>query len=215
MRRERRYAGHVGFYDDRVVPHLVHLACGMSALTPLRERACAPLSGRMLEVGFGSGLNVGLYPDTVTEVAAVEPSDVGWRMAADRVAGSSVPIERSGLDGQKLPFDDESFDTALSTFTLCTIPDLRAALTEIRRVLRPGGTLGFLEHGLAPDEKVRRWQHRLEPIQKRLVGGCHLTRDVRAELTAAGFTLGTVDAFYQPGGPKPHGALSLGTAQPA
>lgn len=215
MRRERRYAGRVGFYDDRVVPHLVHLACGMSALTPLRQRACAPLSGRMLEVGFGSGLNVGLYPDTITEVAAVEPSDVGWRMAADRVAESSVPIERSGLDGQKLPFEDDSFDAALSTFTLCTIPDLRAALTEIRRVLRPGGTLGFLEHGLAPDEKVRRWQHRLEPIQKRLVGGCHLTRDVRAELTAAGFTLGSVDSFYQPGVPKPHGALSLGTAVPA
>ncbi|WP_232715600.1 class I SAM-dependent methyltransferase [Gordonia metallireducens] len=205
----------MGFYGDRIVPHLVEMTCGMSALTPLRQRACAPLSGRVLEVGFGSGLNVGVYPGTLTEVAAVEPSDVGWRMAADRVAGSTVPIERSGLDGQKLPFDDESFDAALSTFTLCTIPDLGAALAEIRRVLRPGGTLAFLEHGLAPDEKVRTWQRRLEPIQKRVAGGCHLTRDVRAELTAAGFALGTVDSFYQPGVPKPHGALSLGTAQPA
>lgn len=204
----------MGFYGDRIVPHLVEMTCGMSALTPLRQRACAPLRGRTLEVGFGSGLNVGVYPDTITEVAAVEPSDVGWRMAADRVAGSSVPIERSGLDGQKLPFDDESFDAALSTFTLCTIPDLGAALAEIRRVLRPGGTLAFLEHGLAPDEKVRTWQRRLEPIQKRVAGGCHLTRDVRAELTAAGFAVGTVDSFYQPGVPKPHGALSLGTAQP-
>ncbi|MHC3004984.1 class I SAM-dependent methyltransferase [Gordonia sp. GN26] len=205
----------MGFYGDRIVPHLVEMTCGMSALTPLRQRACAPLSGRVLEVGFGSGLNVGVYPGTITEVAAVEPSDVGWSMAADRVAGSTVPIERSGLDGQRLPFDDESFDAALSTFTLCTIPDLGAALAEIRRVLRPGGTLAFLEHGLAPDEKTRTWQRRLEPIQKRVAGGCHLTRDVRAELTAAGFALGTVDSFYQPGVPKPHGALSLGTAQPA
>ncbi|MEO9326920.1 class I SAM-dependent methyltransferase [Gordonia aurantiaca] len=204
----------MGFYGDRIPPHLIELTCGMSALTPLRRRACAPLAGRVLEVGFGSGLNVEVYPATLTSVAAVEPSDVGWRMAADRVAASPVPIERSGLDGECLPFDDASFDTALSTFTLCTIPDLRAALAEIRRVLRPGGTFAFLEHGLAPDPDVQNWQRRLEPIQKRVAGGCHLTRDVRAELTAAGFALGAVDVFYQPGVPRPHGALSLGTARP-
>ncbi|UPW10300.1 class I SAM-dependent methyltransferase [Gordonia terrae] len=205
----------MGFYDDRVLPHLIERTCGMAALTPLRARACAPLSGRMIEIGFGSGLNVGVYPPTLTEVAAVEPSAVGWSMATDRVATSTVPIERAGLDGQRLEFDDDSFDAALTTFTLCTIPDVRAALGELRRVLRPDGQLAFLEHGSAPDPRVRRWQRRLEPIQKRVAGGCHLTRDVRAELTAAGFALGPVDAFYQPGVPKPFGALSLGTARPA
>lgn len=186
----------------------------MAALTPLRARACASLSGRMIEIGFGSGLNVGVYPAGLTEVAAVEPSTVGWSMAADRVATSPVPIERAGLDGQRLPFDDDSFDAALTTFTLCTIPDHQAALAELRRVLRPDGQLGFLEHGSAPDARVRQWQRRLEPIQKRVAGGCHLTRDVRAELTAAGFALGPVDAFYQPGVPKPFGALTVGTARP-
>lgn len=205
----------MGFYGDRILPHLIELTCGMSALTPLRERACAPLAGRVVEIGFGSGLNVGLYPSAVASVAAVEPSDVGWRMAAERVAASPVPIERAGLDGERLSFDDDSFDSALSTFTLCTIPDLPAALAEIRRVLRPGGTFAFLEHGLAPDEKVRRWQRRLEPLQERVAGGCHLTRDVRAELTAAGFVLGAVDAFYEPGTPRPYGALTLGAAQAA
>ena len=119
------------------------------------------------------------------------------------------------MDGQKLPFADGSVDTALSTWTLCTIPDVDAALAEVRRVLRPGGALLFLEHGLAPDEKVRRWQHRLEPLQKRLFGGCHLTRPVLDLLRGAGFTLTEVESFYEPRTPKSFGAFSLGTAVPA
>ena len=173
---------------------------------------CAGLAGDVVELGFGSGHNVPFYPAAVTRVTAVEPSDVGWRLAAQRVKAATVPVRRSGLDGQSLPFPDHGFDAALSTWTLCTIPDVAAALREVRRVLRPGGTLHFLEHGLAPDERVRRWQHRLEPVQYRLAGGCHLTRPIVDLLTDAGFTVGEVDVFYEQGAPKFAGADSLGTA---
>jgi SAM-dependent methyltransferase len=148
----------------------------------------------------------------VTAVAAVEPSDLGWRLAADRVGAATVPIGRSGVDGQTLPFPDRTFDSALSSWTLCTIPDAATALAELRRVLRPGGTLHFVEHGLAPDERVRRWQHRLEPLQKRLFGGCHLTRPIAELISGAGFTITDLDTFYEPGGPRAAAAFSLGTA---
>lgn len=203
----------MSFYSDRVLPRIITRTCGMPALNSLRGRACESLSGRVVEIGFGSGFNVGLYPATVASVAAVEPSDAGWRLGKDRVAASSVPIERSGLDGQRLPFDDDSFDSALSTFTLCTIGDLDAALAELRRVVRPGGAFGFLEHGRAPDASVRTWQRRLEPLQKRLGGGCHLTRDVPAALTAAGWELVDVDAFYTDQVPRPFGAFVVGWAR--
>ena len=121
-------------------------------------------------------------------------------------------MQRSGLDGQSLPLPDHSADAALSTWTLCTIPDVAAALREVRRVLKPGGTLHFVEHGLAPDEPVRRWQRRLEPLQKRPLGGCHLTRPVVDLLTAAGFTISELDVFYEKGAPKFLAADSLGTA---
>jgi ubiquinone/menaquinone biosynthesis C-methylase UbiE len=148
----------------------------------------------------------------VTSVAAIEPADTGWKLAAKRVSAATVPIDRTGLDGQKLPLPDNSCDAALSTYTLCTIPDVTAALAELRRVLKPGAPFHFLEHGLAPDEKVRRWQHRLDPLQQKLFGGCHLTRPIAALLTEAGFTLPELDTFYEKGAPKLVGALSLGVA---
>jgi SAM-dependent methyltransferase len=202
----------MGCYGEQVLPRLINLACGLKAVEPLRRRVCEGLEGEVLEVGFGSGLNVPFYPPAVDRVAAVEPSDVGWRLAGKRLAASGVSVDRTGLDGQSLPLPDNSRDSALTTWTLCTIPDVTAALREIRRVLKPGGTLHFLEHGLAPDEKVRRWQHRLEPVEKRVFGGCHLTRPVVELLTGAGFTIREVDVFYEDGAPKFLGADSLGVA---
>jgi SAM-dependent methyltransferase len=207
----------VGLYGEHVLPRVINAACGMKTVAPLRRRVCSGLAGDVVEIGFGSGLNVPFYPAAVRRVAAVEPADVAWKLARGRVTSSRVGVERAGLDGQSLPFPDDSFDAALSTWTMCTIPDLGAALSELRRVLRPGGTLHFLEHGLAPegDEGVRVWQHRLEPVQKRLFGGCHLTRPVVAQLRDAGFEVVEVDEFYEEGAPKVMGADSLGVARPA
>jgi SAM-dependent methyltransferase len=202
----------MGIYRERVLPRLINVACGSKASRPLRERVCAGLHGQVVEIGFGSGHNVPFYPDTVQRVAAIEPSQLGWKLARDRVAASPVIVDQAGLDGQSLPFADDSFDTALSTWTLCTIPDPHLALTEVRRVLRPGGTLHFIEHGLAPDEKVQRWQHRLEPLNERVAGGCHLTRPILDLLRTAGFTVQDVDVFYEKGAPKSLAAESLGVA---
>jgi SAM-dependent methyltransferase len=203
----------MGLYGEHVLPRVIDVLGGLKSVEPLRRRACTGLEGRVVELGFGSGHNAPFYPEAVERVAAIEPADLGWRLAEKRVRATQVPVERAGLDGQSLPFGDDSFDTALSTWTLCTIPDIAAALSEVRRVLKPGGTLHFLEHGLAPDEGVRVWQHRLEPLQKRMFGGCHLTRPIVDLLTAAGFTITELDVFYEDGSPKFVGANSLGVAQ--
>jgi ubiquinone/menaquinone biosynthesis C-methylase UbiE len=201
----------MGFYGDQFVPRFVNVACGTKGLNRLRRRVCAGLEGEVLEIGFGSGLNIPFYPPATKRVDAVEPSDVGWRLAQERVAASSTPVQRSGLDGQTLPFADGTHDAALSSFTLCTIPDASAALSEVHRVLKPGASLHFVEHGLAPDASVQKWQRRIEPVQKRLAGGCHLTRPIAEMITAAGFTITELDEFYE-AGPKALGAFSLGVA---
>lgn len=205
----------MGLYSEQILPRIVDVACNAKANRPQRQRVCDGLAGEVVEIGFGSGLNVPFYPATVTQVTAVEPADVGWKLAAKRVAQTRVPIRRSGLDAERLPFPDDHFDAALSTWTMCTIPDIDGALRELHRVLKPEGTLHFVEHGLAPDEGVRRWQRRLDPLQQRLFGGCHLTRPIADLVRSAGFAITELDVYYEKRAPKVVGANSLGVARPA
>lgn len=203
----------MGWYARQVLPRIINRTCGIEAVIPVRRRVCQGLAGEIVEIGFGSGLNVPYYPAAVTRVAAVEPSDTGWKLAEPRLRAARMPVQRAGQDGQALPMEPGSFDAALSFCTLCTIPDPGTALRELRRVLRPGGTLHFAEHGLAPDEPVRRWQRRLEPVHVRFLGGCHLTRPVASMLTEAGFVLTDLDVFYFPGAPRASNAFSVGIAR--
>jgi len=199
----------VGLWTDRVVPRIADRSLSVSEVMALRGVAVAGLAGHVVEIGFGSGLNSALYPPEVTAVDAIEPSDVGWGLSEARRSAATVPIRRAGLDGQRLAAADESYDAALSTFSLCTIPDVGLALSEVRRVLRPGAVFHFLEHGLAPDLGVARWQHRLDPVQRRLCGGCHLSRDIPALVAAAGLQVTEVTASYLPG-PKASRPFSHG-----
>lgn len=167
-------------WNAQVVPRCTDLVLRGTQVTELRRRALSPAHGRLLEIGYGSGLNLLLYPSTVTEILAVEPSLVARRRAARRETVSALPVRHIGLDGQAIPAEDTSADTVMCTFTLCTIPDPIVALHEIRRVLRPEGHFLFLEHGLAHDTRTQRWQHRLTPVQRWLLGGCHLDRAIDA-----------------------------------
>lgn len=205
----------MGFYEEQVLPRAIDLLCGNAAMADVRRPVVAGLSGTVLEIGFGSGPNVGLYPPDVERVLAVDPAIVGRRLAERRRVAHPDPIvEYVGLDGAHLDLPDGSVDHALSTWTLCTIPDVQSALAEVRRVLRPGGSLHFVEHGLADEPNVRRWQHRLEPVQKRVAGGCHLTRDIPELLQQAGFRIERL-ARFQLAGPKVMSAMWSGVAVPA
>jgi ubiquinone/menaquinone biosynthesis C-methylase UbiE len=201
----------VGFYREHVLPRLVDRACGTGELRRWRKQVTAGLSGTVVEIGFGSGLNLPAYPPEVRLVYAVEPALTARRLAEERIAASHVHVEHIALRGESIPLDDGSCDGALSTFTLCTIPSVEAALAEVRRVLRPGGRFHFLEHGRSPDATVAAWQRRLEPLQKRLADGCHLTRDPADLVRAAGFEIKRTESRYATG-PKPWTWLTEGAA---
>jgi SAM-dependent methyltransferase len=201
----------MGFYDDRVLPRIVDVACGTKEMGRYRARATAGLEGVVLEIGFGSGLNLPHYPPEVRKVLAVDPATEGRALAARRVAAFGAPVEFVGLDGADLPLDDASVDHVLSTMTLCTIPDVAGALREVRRVLRPGGSFHFLEHGRSEEPKVVVWQDRLTPLQKRLFGGCHLNRPIDVIVADAGLETRRLDRFTMKG-PKTIGTMFEGVA---
>jgi ubiquinone/menaquinone biosynthesis C-methylase UbiE len=185
-----------GLYNRYVLPRLITAAMGNRRLTPYRERLLAEAEGRVLEIGAGSGVNLPFYGARATEVLGLEPHPKLRSMASSRgfrlVQGSAeaIPLERA------------SVDTVVTTWTLCSIPDIEVALREMRRVLRPGGRLLFVEHGLAPDAGVRRWQHRLTPVWKRIGGGCHLDREIHQLIREAGFTMERIETGYM-AGPRP------------
>jgi ubiquinone/menaquinone biosynthesis C-methylase UbiE len=176
-----------------------------------RVKVCQGLHGRVLEVGFGTGLNLHHYPGEVTEILVVEPSESAMRLAQPRGVGAAAPVERIGRDGARLALPDASVDCVLSTYTLCTIPAVDAALREIHRVLKPEGALHFLEHGRAPTESVRRWQRRLHPIHSRIAGGCDLDRPIDDLITHAGLMIRELETGYGDG-PRPFSYLYRGRA---
>ncbi len=202
----------MNLYDQHVLPHLIDFACGMGAVMKTRAQIVPQAEGRVLEIGIGSGLNLSFYdPAKVSVIVGVDPSAAMQKLARQRAAQISIPVEMIALELGQIQAADASFDSIVCTFTLCTIPDAMAALQEMRRVLKPGGKLLFSEHGLAPDLPVVRWQHRLTPLWKPFSGGCHLNRDIPALIRAGGFSIGQLDSSYLKG-PRPMTWVSRGWA---
>lgn len=190
----------MGLYGRYVLPRVIHFTCGLKPNMRQREKVVPHARGRVLEVGIGSGLNLPFYdPANVSKVWGLDPASEMTRIAERAARSLPFEVEFIGLPGDEIPLDDGSVDTVVVTYTLCTIPDAAAALRQMSRVLRPGGELLFCEHGAAPDASVRRWQDRLNPLWKRLGGGCNLNRPIPALIEAGGFRIKKLDTMYIPG----------------
>ncbi len=203
----------MSFYDNHILPHVIDLACGSKPVLKQREKIVPQAEGRILEIGMGSGINIPFYdPAKVEKVWGLEPSEGMREKARPRVEAAPFELEWLGLPGEEIPLDNDSADTIVLTYTLCTIPDWRAAVEQMRRVLKPGGKLLFSEHGKAPDEAVRKWQDRINPVWKKIGGGCHLNRDIPKLLTEGGFDIKQLDSMYVPSTPKVAGFTYWGYA---
>lgn len=190
----------MSFYDDRVLPHLINLACGSKPARKQREKVVPLATGDVLEIGFGSGLNLPWYdPGKVRRIWALEPAPGMRKLAQKNIEVSGLEVELIDLPGEEIPLDPDSVDSVVITYTLCTIPDVHAALAGVRRVLRPGGRLFYCEHGKAPDAGVHAWQNRLNPAWRRFAGGCNMNRDIPALLNDAGFEIEEDNRMYVPG----------------
>ena len=202
----------MGFYAKHVLPHVVHLACGTKPNRRQRQKIVPLAKGRVLEIGIGSGLNLEFYDSArVEHVWGLDPSPEMWAIAEASARKQPFKVEFIEAGAERIPLEDRSVDTVVITYTLCTIPEATAALADMRRVLKPGGELVFCEHGLAPDEGVRRWQHRVNPVWRRVGGGCNLNRDIPSLLKAGGFRIRAMDTMYIPGW-KPASFNYWGTA---
>lgn len=203
----------MSFYQRHVLPHLLHLAMNQTQLVPFRERVIGAAEGRVLEIGIGSALNLPFYGPNVRSVIGLEPSPELLRMAQGRAATAPVPVELLEASAEAVPLDTASIDTVVTTWTLCTIPDAHKALAEMRRVLKPGGSLLFVEHGRAPEPGVARWQDRLDPLWRRVAGGCHLNRQIDELISGSGFRIDRLANARVPG-PRTHTFLYEGRARP-
>ncbi|MGB5284610.1 MAG: class I SAM-dependent methyltransferase [Polyangiales bacterium] len=190
----------MGFYDRHILPPLINLACSSKPNMKQRQKIVPLAEGEVLEIGMGSGLNLGFYdPDKVRKVWGLEPSEGMRQLARKNFDGAKLQLEVIDLPGEEIPLDTNSIDTVVVTYTLCTIPDARRALQGMHRVLRPGGKLLFCEHGLAPDEAVQKWQNRINPAWRRLAGGCNVNRDIPQLLKSSGFHVDLDERMYIPG----------------
>ena len=205
----------MGLYRRYVFPRLMNRMMSTEIEARYRPLALQGARGAVLEIGFGTGLNLPHYPPGVTHITAVEPNPGMRTMAERQIAASRIPVEYRQQDGQRLSAPDASFDSAVSTWTLCSIPDVAQALREVHRVLKPDGEFFFIEHGLSPDADVRRWQRRLTPLQRKLAAGCHLDRDIRGLIAAAGFELLEHEEWYADQVPKTMGYMYRGRARKA
>jgi ubiquinone/menaquinone biosynthesis C-methylase UbiE len=206
----------MGFYNRHIMPRFVNLACASGQMKKIRAQTVPLAEGRVLEIGFGSGHNLPfLNAEKISHYWALEPDEQIRKLASQRLSDSPLQPEFLGLEAESIPLDDNSADTIVITFTMCTIPQVEQALGEMRRVLKPGGQLLFAEHGAAPDNAVARWQGRIEPVWKRISGGCHLTRKPLELLENNGFTLRSAESLYVPKAPRFAGFVSHGIAVPA
>lgn len=204
----------MGLYSRYILPRVVHFTCGLKPNMRQREKVVPRARGRVLEIGIGSGLNLPYYDSAkVSKVWGLDPSPEMTRMARRIAASLPFEVEFIGLPGDEIPLEDNSVDTVIVTYTLCTIADTTPALRQMSRVLRPGGELIFCEHGAAPDASVRRWQDRLNPIWTRLGGGCNLNRPIPTLIEAGGFEIKSLDTMYIPGW-RPASFNYWGTAIP-
>ena len=204
----------MGFYADTIVPRLVTCACGTKPILKQREKVVPEARGQVLEIGVGSGHNLPYYrKDQVERIVGIDPCSTSWALAQPRAKTLGVPIEFIEGSAESMPLPDASFDTVLMTYSLCTIPDAQAALHEMRRVLKPDGRLVFCEHGEAPDAAVARWQQRVNPLWRKLLGGCNLNRPITRWITDAGFSIVNRDQMYLPGTPRIAGFNVWGSAE--
>ncbi len=205
----------MGFYSNYVVPRFVTCACGSKPIVRQRQKVVPKARGKILEIGLGAGHNVPHYDHTVVDcVIGIDPCETSWQLAQERVNAVPFNVEFLAGSAEDIPLDDNSVDSVLLTFALCTIPDPLAALSEAKRVMRPGGELVFCEHAQAPDESVQRWQARINPLWKRLAGGCNLNRDIVGLIRTAGFDINELEQMYLPNTPRIAGFNVWGTAIP-